>query len=53
MATGVLDAPRGLEGVVVAETDVGDVRGLEGFYHYRQYAPSTSPRRARSKTSGT
>jgi citrate synthase len=31
------DAPRGLEGVVVAETGVGDVRGLEGFYHYRQY----------------
>jgi citrate synthase len=29
--------PRGLEGVVVAETEIGDVRGLEGFYHYRQY----------------
>jgi citrate synthase len=29
--------PRGLEGVVVAETEVGDVRGQEGFYHYRQY----------------
>ena len=29
--------PRGLEGVVVAETAIGDVRGLEGFYHYRQY----------------
>jgi citrate synthase len=28
----------GLEGVVVAETAVGDVRGLEGFYHYRQYS---------------
>lgn len=27
----------GLEGVVVAETRIGDVRGLEGFYHYRQY----------------
>ena len=27
----------GLEGVVVAETEIGDVRGLEGFYHYRQY----------------
>ena len=23
--------------MVVAETGVGDVRGLEGFYHYRQY----------------
>jgi citrate synthase len=31
------DVPRGLEGVVVAETSIGDVRGLEGFYHYRQY----------------
>jgi citrate synthase len=31
------ETPRGLEGVVVAETGVGDVRGLEGFYHYRQY----------------
>jgi citrate synthase len=27
----------GLEGVVVAETGIGDVRGLEGFYHYREY----------------
>jgi citrate synthase len=32
-----LEAPPGLEGVIVAETSVGDVRGLEGFYHYRQY----------------
>jgi citrate synthase len=31
------DAPSGLEGVVVARTGIGDVRGLEGFYHYRQY----------------
>jgi citrate synthase len=31
------EIPRGLEGVVVAETEIGDVRGLEGFYHYRQY----------------
>ena len=22
----------------MAETEVGDVRGLEGFYHYRQYS---------------
>ena len=34
---GHLEAPKGLEGVIVAETKVGDVRGLEGFYHYRQY----------------
>lgn len=32
------EVPRGLEGVIVAETTVGDVRGLEGFYHYRQYS---------------
>jgi citrate synthase len=32
-----IEAPPGLEGVIVAETEVGDVRGLEGFYHYRQY----------------
>ncbi len=31
-------APRGLEGVVVADTTVGDVRGKEGFYHYREYS---------------
>jgi citrate synthase len=31
------EIPKGLEGVVVAETLIGDVRGLEGFYHYRQY----------------
>jgi citrate synthase len=34
---GQFDAPKGLEGVVVSETTVGDVRGQEGFYHYRQY----------------
>lgn len=33
-----VEVPRGLEGVVVAETAVGDVRGQEGFYHYRQYS---------------
>jgi len=32
------EIPAGLEGVVVAETTVGDVRGLEGFFHYRQYS---------------
>ena len=30
-------APPGLSGVVVADTEIGDVRGDEGFYHYRQY----------------
>jgi citrate synthase len=32
-----VEVPKGLDGVVVAETAVGHVRGLEGFYHYRQY----------------
>ncbi len=32
------DVPRGLKGVVVTETAIGDVRGIEGFYHYRQYS---------------
>ncbi|MFJ6728252.1 MULTISPECIES: citrate synthase [unclassified Streptomyces] len=32
------EVPRGLAGVVVADTRVGDVRGREGFYHYRQYS---------------
>lgn len=35
---GPLEVPRGLKGVVVADTEVGDVRGAEGFYHYRQYS---------------
>ncbi|HEY6539047.1 MAG TPA: citrate synthase/methylcitrate synthase [Candidatus Dormibacteraeota bacterium] len=30
-------APAGLEGVAVAETTIGDVRGEEGFFHYRGY----------------
>ncbi|MGW2824597.1 citrate synthase/methylcitrate synthase [Streptomyces sp. NPDC001443] len=33
-----IDVPRGLAGVVVTDTEVGDVRGVEGFYHYRQYS---------------
>jgi citrate synthase len=35
---GHMEAPKGLAGVIVAETEVGDVRGQEGFYHYRQYS---------------
>ncbi|XNR89064.1 citrate synthase/methylcitrate synthase [Streptomyces sp. R-74717] len=33
-----LDVPRGLSGVVVTDTALGDVRGREGFYHYRHYS---------------
>ena len=31
----LIDVPRGLANVVVAETRIGDVRGEEGFFHYR------------------
>ncbi|MEU5664911.1 citrate synthase/methylcitrate synthase [Streptomyces longwoodensis] len=37
-AATLVEVPRGLAGVVVTDTEVGDVRGLEGFYHYRQYS---------------
>ncbi|GAA5026115.1 citrate synthase/methylcitrate synthase [Streptomyces siamensis] len=37
-STTSVDVPRGLAGVVVTDTRLGDVRGLEGFYHYRQYS---------------
>ncbi|MGW2075912.1 citrate synthase/methylcitrate synthase [Streptomyces sp. NPDC001939] len=33
-----VDVPRGLAGVVVTDTELGDVRGREGFYHYRRYS---------------
>ncbi|MFC4467447.1 citrate synthase/methylcitrate synthase [Streptomyces xiangluensis] len=36
--TASVDVPRGLAGVVVTDTALGDVRGVEGFYHYRQYS---------------
>ncbi|MBM9507558.1 citrate synthase/methylcitrate synthase [Actinacidiphila acididurans] len=33
-----IDVPRGLKGVIVTETSLGDVRGSEGFYHYREFS---------------
>jgi len=42
-----LVAPRGLKGLIVADTEVGDVRGREGFYHYREYS---APDLARQRT---
>jgi citrate synthase len=33
-----IEVPRGLAGVVVTDTRIGDVRGTEGFYHYRQFS---------------
>lgn len=35
---GPADVPKGLKGVVVTDTEIGDVRGSQGFYHYRQYS---------------
>lgn len=35
--TPAADIPRGLKGVAVAETTIGDVRGDEGFFHYREH----------------
>ncbi|GAA5160138.1 citrate/2-methylcitrate synthase [Ornithinimicrobium tianjinense] len=40
-------APAGLKDVVVADTTTGDVRGREGFYHFRQY-PAVELARTRS-----
>ncbi|MEN3585255.1 citrate synthase [Streptomyces sp. ZYX-F-203] len=37
-APGPVEVPPGLAGVVVTHTALGDVRGREGFYHYRQYS---------------
>jgi citrate synthase len=42
-----IDVPRGLTNVVVTETELSDVRGQEGFYHYRQYS-ATDLARSRS-----
>ncbi|MCU1473261.1 citrate/2-methylcitrate synthase [Amnibacterium sp.] len=33
-----IEVPRGLTNVVVTETELSDVRGQEGFFHYRQYS---------------
>ncbi|HEX7094645.1 MAG TPA: citrate/2-methylcitrate synthase [Acidimicrobiales bacterium] len=41
-----ITAPAGLKGVVVADTAVGDVRGSEGFYHYRDHDALDLARRA-------
>jgi len=38
MSTTAIQVPPGLRNVVVTTTELGDVRGDEGFYHYRQYS---------------
>lgn len=40
----LIDVPAGLEGVVAADTAVGDVRGDEGFFHYRGLSAATLAR---------
>lgn len=45
--TSATDTPRGLKGVIVTDTSIGEVRGEEGFYHYRQYS-ATDLARSRS-----
>ncbi len=37
MTTTQIIAPPGLKGVIVADTEIGEVRGDEGFYHYREF----------------
>jgi citrate synthase len=39
-----VDAPRGLDGVVVSQTSVSDVDGKRGFYHYRGVDPTSFAR---------
>ena len=33
-----IEVPRGLTNVIVTDTELSDVRGQEGFYHYRQFS---------------
>lgn len=42
----LIDVPPGLANVVVAETAIGDVRGREGWYQYREHAATDLARRA-------
>ncbi len=34
----LIAVPPGLKGVAVTDTALGDVRGAQGYYHYRQYS---------------
>lgn len=38
MSTERITTPPGLNNVAVTDTQIGDVRGDEGYYHYRQYS---------------
>lgn len=41
----LLVAPPGLKGLAVADTELGSVRGEEGFFHYRQHDATELARR--------
>ncbi|MEZ5212619.1 citrate/2-methylcitrate synthase [Gordonia sp. (in: high G+C Gram-positive bacteria)] len=41
-----ITVPRGLKNVVVTDTRIGDVRGDEGYYHYREYDATALARSA-------
>lgn len=45
-AGGFISVPRGLAKVLVTDTEIGDVRGDEGFYHYREYSAVDVARQA-------
>jgi len=47
VATAPYEAPAGLAGVSVARTEVSDVLGRQGFYHYRGYNAVDIARRGR------
>ena len=47
VATTPFEAPAGLAGVSVARTQVSDVLGRQGFYHYRGYNAVDIARRGR------
>jgi citrate synthase len=42
----LIDVPAGLHNVAVTSTQLGDVHGDEGFYHYRQYDATELARHA-------
>lgn len=42
----LIDVPRGLANVVVTDTAISDVRGIEGFYQYREHSAISLAQRA-------
>lgn len=42
----LIDVPAGLNGVAVADTEIGTVHGDEGFYHYREHDATALARTA-------